>query len=80
MSEESTVVELEPELEKLAGQLDELTLLQASKLVKHLEDPDAAMACIEALARIGDKRATAPIARSLSLPQAEIRLEAVEAD
>ena len=38
MSEESTVVELEPELEDLAGKLDGLTLLQASKLVKHLED------------------------------------------
>jgi len=38
MSDETTVVELEPELEKLAAQLDSLTLLQASKLVKHLED------------------------------------------
>ena len=38
MSEESNVVELEPGLEKLAGKLDELTLLQASQLVKHLED------------------------------------------
>ena len=38
MSEESIVAELDPELEKLAGQLDELTLLQASQLVKHLED------------------------------------------
>jgi large subunit ribosomal protein L7/L12 len=38
MSEETNVVELDKDLEKLAGQLDELTLLQASKLVKHLED------------------------------------------
>ena len=37
MSEEATV-ELEPELQGLADQLDGLTLLQASKLVKHLED------------------------------------------
>jgi len=38
MSEESNVAELDPELEKLAGQLDSLTLLQASALVKHLEE------------------------------------------
>ena len=38
MSEETNVVELEPELEELASKLDGLTLLQASKLVKHLED------------------------------------------
>ena len=38
MSEETNVVELDKDLEKLAGQLDELTLLQASQLVKHLED------------------------------------------
>lgn len=37
MSDEANVVELEPELEKLAEQLDGLTLLQASNLVKHLE-------------------------------------------
>jgi len=37
MSEEATI-ELEPELQGLADQLDGLTLLQASKLVKHLED------------------------------------------
>ena len=30
MSEETNVVELDKDLEKLAGQLDELTLLQAS--------------------------------------------------
>ena len=38
MSEESNVAELAPELEELAGKLDGLTLLQASQLVKHLED------------------------------------------
>ena len=38
MSEESTTVEIEPELQKLAEQLDKLTLLDASKLVKHLEE------------------------------------------
>ena len=38
MSEETNVIELEPALEELATQLDSLTLLQASKLVKHLED------------------------------------------
>ena len=38
MSEESNVAELDPELEELAGKLDGLTLLQASQLVKHLED------------------------------------------
>ena len=38
MSEENTTVELEPELQTIADQLDGLTLLQASKLVKSLED------------------------------------------
>ena len=38
MSEETQVEELEPELKPIADQLDGLTLLQASKLVKHLED------------------------------------------
>jgi len=38
MSEDTTTVELEPELEELAGKLDGLTLLQASQLVKFLED------------------------------------------
>lgn len=37
MSEETTV-ELEPELQTIADTLDGLTLLQASKLVKALED------------------------------------------
>jgi len=38
MSEETNVVELEPELQKIVDSLDGLTLLQASKVVKHLED------------------------------------------
>jgi large subunit ribosomal protein L7/L12 len=38
MSEETNVVELEPELQSLADQLDGLSLLQASQLVKHLEN------------------------------------------
>ncbi len=39
MSEaETTVAELDAELQPIADQLDKLTLLQASKLVKHLED------------------------------------------
>jgi len=37
MSEETNVIELESELQTIADQLDGLTLLQASKLVKHLE-------------------------------------------
>ena len=38
MSEEAAVAELDPALEELATKLDDLTLLQASQLVKHLED------------------------------------------
>jgi large subunit ribosomal protein L7/L12 len=38
MSEETQVVELEPALQELVEKLDGLTLLQASKVVKHLED------------------------------------------
>ena len=38
MSEETQVVELDAALEELAGKLDALTLLQASQLVKHLEN------------------------------------------
>ena len=34
----SNVAELEPELKQIVDKLDELTLLQASKLVKHLEE------------------------------------------
>jgi large subunit ribosomal protein L7/L12 len=38
MSEETTTVELEPELQDIATKLGGLSLLQASKLVKFLED------------------------------------------
>ena len=38
MSEETNVAELDSALEELADKLDNLTLLQASQLVKHLED------------------------------------------
>ena len=39
MSEaETQVVELEPELQQIVEKLDGLTLLQASKVVKHLEE------------------------------------------
>ena len=38
MSEETQVVELEPALQEIVEKLDGLTLLQASKVVKHLED------------------------------------------
>ena len=38
MSEETTAVELEPELQEIADKLDGLSLLQASQLVKALED------------------------------------------
>ena len=37
MSEETNVAELEPELQAIVDKLDSLTLLQASKVVKHLE-------------------------------------------
>lgn len=38
MSEETNVVELETSLQEVADKLDSLTLLDASKLVKYLED------------------------------------------
>ena len=38
MSEEASVAELEPELQEIVDKLDGLTLLQASKVVKHLEE------------------------------------------
>jgi large subunit ribosomal protein L7/L12 len=58
MSEETNVVELDAELEELAGKLDTLTLLQASQLVKHLEDKwgvsAAAPVAVAAVAGGGD--------------------------
>jgi len=63
MSEETNVVELDAELEKLAGKLDNLTLLQASQLVKHLEDKwgvsAAAPVAVAAFAGAGDGAAAA---------------------
>ena len=38
MSEETNVIELEPKLQEIADQLDGLTLLEASKLVKSLAE------------------------------------------
>jgi large subunit ribosomal protein L7/L12 len=38
MSEETNVVELEPEVQAIADTLDSLSLLQAAGLVKHLEE------------------------------------------
>ena len=38
MSEETTTIELEPELQELATKMSGLTLMQASKLVKFLEE------------------------------------------
>ena len=38
MSEDTNVVELDADLQKIVDQLDGLTLLQASKVVKHLEE------------------------------------------
>lgn len=38
MSEETTTVELDADLQGIVTKLDGLSLLQASKLVKHLED------------------------------------------
>ena len=38
MSEETQVAELEPELQEIVDKLDGLTLLQASMVVKHLEE------------------------------------------
>jgi large subunit ribosomal protein L7/L12 len=37
MSDQTNAVELEPELQAIVTKLDGLTLLQASKMVKHLE-------------------------------------------
>ncbi|MDP6762200.1 MAG: 50S ribosomal protein L7/L12 [Planctomycetota bacterium] len=49
MSDEATV-ELESELQTIADQLDGLTLLQASKLVQHLEDKWGVSAAAPAVA------------------------------
>ena len=48
-------------------------------LVEAMQDGDAAMACIEALARIGDERSLPHICTQLARPEAEIRVEALMA-
>lgn len=48
-------------------------------LIKGLDDPDSCMACIEALSRIGRVEALVPICEALSRPEAEVRVEALDA-
>ena len=77
MSEETTTVELEPELQAIADQLDGLTLLQASKLVSALEDKwgvSAAAPAAVAMAAPGGGGAAATRGKPVEVP-AEERLE-----
>lgn len=48
-------------------------------LIEAMDDPDTAMACLEALSRMTDSKdqVLEPIARQLSSPQSEIRMEAL---
>jgi large subunit ribosomal protein L7/L12 len=65
MSEASNVAELEPELQAIVDKLDGLTLLQASKVVKHLESRwgvSAAAPVAVAAAPAGGGAAAAPAA------------------
>jgi large subunit ribosomal protein L7/L12 len=65
MSEQSNVAELEPELQQIVDKLDKLTLLQASKVVKHLESRwgvSAAAPVAVAAAPAGGGAAAAPAA------------------
>ncbi len=48
-------------------------------LIKAMADVDSAMACIEALSRIGHVDGLIPICQALSRPQVEIRVEALQA-
>ncbi len=48
-------------------------------LIAAMADTDSAMACIEALSRIGHADALIPICEALSRPEAEIRVEALDA-
>ncbi len=48
-------------------------------LITAIDDAECGQAAIEALARIGDERAVVPIARQLSSPRAEVRVEAIDA-
>ena len=64
MADQTNVVELEPELLALVEQLDRLTLLQASRVVKHLEGrwgvSAAAPVAVAAAAGGGGGAAAAP--------------------
>jgi large subunit ribosomal protein L7/L12 len=61
MAEETNVVELEPELQAIVAKLDGLTLLQASKMVKHLESRwGVSAAAPVAVAAAGGGGAAAP--------------------
>lgn len=71
MSEETTI-ELEPELQKIAEQLDGLTLLQASKLVKALEDKWGVSAAAPAAVAVA-----APVAAEEEKTSFDVILEAI---
>ena len=60
MSEESTAVELAPELQEIADKLDGLTLLQASQLVKALEDRWGVSAAAPAAVAVAGPAGAAP--------------------
>jgi large subunit ribosomal protein L7/L12 len=68
MAEETNVVELEPELQAIVTKLDGLTLLQASKMVKHLEARwgVSAAAPVAAAAAGGGGAAAAPVEEKTS--------------
>ncbi len=54
MSEEAATIELEGELQKFADKLDGLSLLQASQLVKYLEDKWGVSAAAPAAVVVAD--------------------------
>jgi large subunit ribosomal protein L7/L12 len=63
MSEMTSVVELEPELQEIVNKLDKLTLLQASRIVKHLEEHwGVSAAAPVAMAAMAGPGAAAPAA------------------
>lgn len=62
MSEDANVVELEPELQAIVTKLDSLTLLQASKMVKHLEARWGVSAAAPVAVAAAGGGATAPVA------------------
>ncbi len=53
MSDDTNVVELEAGLQEIANKLDALTLLDASKLVKHLEEKWGVSAAAPAAVAVG---------------------------